>query len=134
MKKESKKRIRSIFMCLVMVFWMMPITTVFAWTAPSLSGGDGAWNVQLSDLGVLTWEDMSSATYDIEVDETAMGGTVTKIEDINTIPLCNGSFPTQILWCRQLGLWRNIAKANCSRSVICSVCLDGEIVSSVFNF
>lgn len=33
---------------------------------------------------MLRWNDMGSATYDIYVDETAMGGTVTKIYSINT--------------------------------------------------
>ena len=82
MKKESKKRIISLLMCLVMVFGMMPITTASAWTASSLNGGNAEWNVQLADDGVLSWNNMSSATYDIHVDESEMGGTVTKIEDI----------------------------------------------------
>ena len=57
----------------------------YSWTAPSLSGGNAAWNVQLSDEGVLTWNAVANATsYDIEVDKTAMGGTVTNIYGINS--------------------------------------------------
>jgi len=72
-------------MCLVMVFGMMPITAVFAWTAPTLSGdGGGTWNIQLSAEGVLSWDEQQNATsYTIEVDKTAMGSTLTKIENIN---------------------------------------------------
>jgi len=75
------KRLLSILLCIAMLVSLMPVTA-FAWTAPSLSGGNAAWNVQLSDEGVLTWNDMGSVTYDIEVDETAMGVTVTKIQGI----------------------------------------------------
>ena len=64
-----------------MIIGLVP-TSVLA--APTLSGNGGdAWNIQLSDDGVLTWNDMGSATYDIQVDETAMGGTVTKIQGIS---------------------------------------------------
>ena len=76
MNTKMKMRMLSLLLCLVP-------TSVFAWTAPALSGGKAAWNVQLSDEGVLTWNDMGSATYDIYVDETAMGGTVTKIQGIS---------------------------------------------------
>ena len=75
------KRLLSLLLCFVMLVGLMP-TTAFAWSAPTLSGGKAAWNVQLSDEGVLTWNDMGSATYDIQVDKTAMGGTVTKIQGI----------------------------------------------------
>lgn len=79
------KRSWSILLCLVMLISMLP-ATAFAWTAPTLSGNGGAaWNIQLSDGGVLTWNEQQSATsYTIEVDKTAMGVTVTKIYDINT--------------------------------------------------
>ena len=80
MRKTNK--LLSILLSLVMLIGLLP-TTAFAWTAPSLTGGNAAWNVQLSDEGVLTWNDMGSATYDIQVDETAMGGTVTKIQGIS---------------------------------------------------
>ena len=56
----------------------------YSWTAPTLSGNCAAWNVQLSNDGVLSWADQSATSYDIEVDETAMGGTVTNITGINT--------------------------------------------------
>lgn len=56
----------------------------YSWTAPTLTGGKAEWNVTLSDDGMLRWNDMGSASYDIEVDETAMGGTVTNIYSINT--------------------------------------------------
>lgn len=56
----------------------------YSWTAPTLTGGEAEWNVTLSDDGMLRWNNMSSATYDIYVDETAMGGTVTNIYNINT--------------------------------------------------
>ncbi len=82
MNTKMKMRMLSLLLCFVMLVGLMP-TTAFAWTAPTLSGGNAAWNVQLSDEGVLTWNDMSSATYDIQVDETAMGGTVTKIQGIS---------------------------------------------------
>ena len=82
MNTKTKMRLLSILLCCVMLFGLVP-TSVFAWTAPALSGGKAAWNVQLSDEGVLTWNDMGSATYDIYVDETAMGGTVTKIQGIS---------------------------------------------------
>ena len=75
------KRLLSLLLCFVMLVGLMP-TTAFAWSAPTLSGGKAAWNVQLSDEGVLTWNEMGSATYDIQVDTTAMGGTVTKIQGI----------------------------------------------------
>ena len=79
------KRSWSILLCLVMLISMLP-ATAFAWTAPTLSGNGGAaWNIQLSDGGVLTWNEQQGATsYTIEVDKTAMGVTVTKIYDINT--------------------------------------------------
>ena len=82
MKMRMRMRMLSLLLCFVMLFGLVP-TSVFAWTAPALSGGKAAWNVQLSDEGVLTWNDMGSATYDIYVDETAMGGTVTKIQGIS---------------------------------------------------
>ena len=82
MKNKMKMRMLSLLLCFVMLVGLMP-TTAFAWSAPTLSGGKAAWNVQLSDEGVLTWNDMGSATYDIQVDKTAMGGTVTKIQGIS---------------------------------------------------
>ena len=82
MNTKMKMRMLSLLLCFVMLVGLMP-TTAFAWSAPTLSGGKAAWNVQLSDEGVLTWNDMGSATYDIQVDETAMGGTVTKIQGIS---------------------------------------------------
>ena len=83
MNTKMKMRLLSLLLCFVMLVGLMP-TTAFAWTAPTLSGNGGdAWNIQLSDEGVLTWNDMGSATYDIEVDETASGGTVTKIQGIS---------------------------------------------------
>ena len=81
MNTKMKMRMLSLLLCFVMLVGLMP-TTAFAWSAPTLSGGKAAWNVQLSDEGVLTWNDMGSTTYDIQVDETAMGGTVTKIQGI----------------------------------------------------
>ncbi|MBQ2934591.1 MAG: hypothetical protein IJE02_08285, partial [Clostridia bacterium] len=82
MKNKIKMRVISLLLCFVMLVGLMP-TTAFAWTAPTLSGNGGdAWNIQLSDEGVLTWNDMGSATYDIRVDETATGGTVTNIQDV----------------------------------------------------
>ena len=81
MNTKMKMRMLSLLLCFVMLVGLMP-TTAFAWSAPTLSGGKAAWNVQLSDEGVLTWNDMGSATYDIQVDKTAMGGTVTKIQGI----------------------------------------------------
>ncbi len=65
-------KLLSILLCCVMLLGMLP-TTALAWTAPALSGGKAEWNVQLSDEGVLTWNDMGSATYDIDVDETTVG-------------------------------------------------------------
>ncbi len=56
----------------------------YSWTAPTLTGGKAEWNVTLSDDGMLRWNNMGSATYDIEVDETEMGCTVTNITGINT--------------------------------------------------
>ena len=83
MKMKKKMRLLSLLLCFVMLIGLLP-TTAFAWTAPTLSGNGGdAWNIQLSDEGVLTWNDMSSATYDIYVDETATGGTVTNIQGIS---------------------------------------------------
>ena len=82
MNTKMKMRMLSLLLCFVMLVGLMP-TTAFAWSAPTLSGGKAEWNVQLSDEGVLTWNDMGSATYDIQVDETAMGGTVTKIQGIS---------------------------------------------------
>ena len=82
MNTKMKMRMLSLLLCFVMLVGLMP-TTAFAWSAPTLSGGKAAWNVQLSNEGVLTWNDMGSATYDIQVDETAMGGTVTKIQGIS---------------------------------------------------
>ena len=77
------KRLLSLLLCFVMLVGLMP-TTAFAWTAPTLSGdGGGTWNIQLSAEGVLTWNDMGSTTYDIQVDKTALGGTVTKIQGIS---------------------------------------------------
>ena len=81
MNTKMKMRMLSLLLCFVMLVGLMP-TTAFAWTAPTLSGGKAEWNVQLSNEGVLTWNDMGSATYDIQVDKTAMGGTVTKIQGI----------------------------------------------------
>ena len=79
------KRSWSILLCLVMLINMLP-AAAFAWTAPTLSGNGGAaWNIQLSDGGVLTWNEQQGATsYTIEVDKTALGVTVTKIYGINT--------------------------------------------------
>ena len=83
MNTKMKMRMLSLLLCFVMLVGLMP-TTAFAWTAPTLSGNGGdAWNIQLSDEGVLTWNDMSSATYDIEVQEYATAGTVTKIQGIS---------------------------------------------------
>ena len=82
MKHKVSKQFLSALLAFVMIIGLVP-TSVFAWTAPALSGGKAAWNVQLSDEGVLTWNDMGSATYDIQVDKTAMGGTVTKIQGIS---------------------------------------------------
>ena len=82
MNTKIKMRLLSLLLCFVMLVGLVP-TSVFAWTAPALSGGKAAWNVQFSDEGVLTWNDMGSATYDIQVDKTAMGGTVTKIQGIS---------------------------------------------------
>ena len=78
------KRVLSLLLCFVMLVGLMP-TSVFAWSAPTLSGnGGGTWNIQLSDEGVLSWNNQQSATsYTIEVDKTAMGSTLTKIENIN---------------------------------------------------
>ncbi len=81
MKKKTKMRLLSILLCFVMLVGLMP-TRAFAWTAPTLSGGKAEWNVQLSDEGVLTWNDMGGTSYDIEVDKTAMGDTLTRIEGI----------------------------------------------------
>ena len=67
MNTKMKMRMLSLLLCFVMLVGLMP-TTAFAWSAPTLSGGKAAWNVQLSDEGVLTWNDMGSATYDIQVD------------------------------------------------------------------
>ena len=82
MNTKMKMRMLSLLLCFVMLVGLMP-TTAFAWSAPTLSGGKAAWNVQLSDEGVLTWNDMGSTTYDIQVDKTALGGTVTKIQGIS---------------------------------------------------
>ena len=77
------KRVLSLLLCFVMLVGLMP-TTAFAWTAPTLSGdGGGTWNIQLSAEGVLSWNAMNSTTYDIHVDRTEMGGTVTKIQGIS---------------------------------------------------
>ena len=83
MNTKMKMRTLSLLLCLVMLVGLVP-TTVFAWTAPTLSGNGGdAWNIQLSDEGVLSWNTISAATsYDIYVDKTAMGGTVTKIQGV----------------------------------------------------
>lgn len=77
------KRLLSILLCIAVLVGLMP-TAAFAWTVPTLSGGKAEWNVQLSDTGVLTWNDMGGTSYDIEVDKTAMGVTLTKIYGINT--------------------------------------------------
>ena len=83
MNTNKKTRIISILVTLVMLIGLLP-TTVFAWTAPTLSGnGGGEWNIQLSDEGVLSWNDMGGTSYTIEVDKTAMGSTLTRIENIN---------------------------------------------------
>ncbi len=77
------KRVLSLLLCFVMLVGLMP-TTAFAWTAPTLSGdGGGTWNIQLSAEGVLSWNDQSATSYTIEVDKTAMGSTLTRIENIN---------------------------------------------------
>ena len=77
------KRLLSLVLCFVMLVGLMP-TTAFAWTAPTLSGdGGGTWNIQLSAEGVLSWNDQSATSYTIEVDKTAMGSTLTRIENIN---------------------------------------------------
>ena len=83
MNTKMKMRTLSLLLCFVMLVGLVP-TTVFAWTAPTLSGNGGdAWNIQLSDEGVLSWNTISAATsYDIDVDKTAMGGTVTKIQGV----------------------------------------------------
>ena len=83
MNTKMKMRTLSLLLCFVMLVGLGP-TTVFAWTAPILSGNGGdAWNIQLSDEGVLSWNTISAATsYDIYVDKTAMGGTVTKIQGV----------------------------------------------------
>lgn len=83
MNTKMKMRLLSLLLCFVMLVGLVP-TTVFAWTAPTLSGNGGdAWNIQLSDEGVLSWNTISAATsYDIDVDKTAMGGTVTKIQGV----------------------------------------------------
>ena len=83
MNTKMKMRTLSLLLCFVMLIGLVP-TTVFAWTAPTLSGNGGdAWNIQLSDEGVLSWNTISAATsYDIYVDKTAMGGTVTKIQGV----------------------------------------------------
>ena len=83
MNTKMKMRTLSLLLCFVMLVGLVP-TTVFAWTAPTLSGNRGdAWNIQLSDEGVLSWNTISEATsYDIYVDKTAMGGTVTKIQGV----------------------------------------------------
>ena len=83
MNTKMKMRTLSLLLCFVMLVGLVP-TTVFAWTAPILSGNGGdAWNIQLSDEGVLSWNTISAATsYDIYVDKTAMGGTVTKIQGV----------------------------------------------------
>ena len=83
MNTKMKKRMLSLLLCFVMMVGLVP-TSVFAWTAPTLSGNGGdAWNIQLSDEGVLSWNTISEATsYDIDVDETATGGTVTKIQGV----------------------------------------------------
>ena len=82
--KKKTNRLLSILLSCVMLISLLP-TTAFAWTAPTLSGdGGGTWNIQLSAEGVLSWNTISEATsYDIDVDETAMGGTVTKIQGIS---------------------------------------------------
>ena len=83
MNTKMKMRMLSLLLCFVMLVGLVS-TTVFAWTAPTLSGNGGdAWNIQLSDEGVLSWNTISAATsYDIYVDKTAMGGTVTKIQGV----------------------------------------------------
>ena len=83
MNTKKKTKFLSVLLTLVMLVGLVP-TTVFAWTAPTLSGNGGdAWNIQLSDEGVLSWNTISEATsYDIYVDKTAMGGTVTKIQGV----------------------------------------------------
>ena len=80
MNTKMKMRMLSLLLCFVMLVGLMPTTAL---AAPTLSGNGGdAWNIQLSDAGVLTWNDMGSTTYDVQVDKTAMGGTVTKIQGI----------------------------------------------------
>ena len=83
--KKKTNRLLSILLCCVMLIGLLP-TTALAWTAPTLSGNGGnAWNIQLSDEGLLSWDEQQNATsYDIEVDKTAMGSTLTRIESINT--------------------------------------------------
>ena len=82
MNTKMKMRMLSLLLCFVMLVGLMP-TTAFAWSAPTLYDGKAEWNVQLSDEGVLTWNDMGSTTYDIYVDKTATGPTVTKIQGIS---------------------------------------------------
>ena len=84
MKTKFKSKLLSILLVLVMVLSIVPFGSLTAFAAPTLSGNGGdAWNIQLSDEGVLTWNDMGSATYDIQVDKTTSGGTVTKIQGIS---------------------------------------------------
>ena len=83
MKPKKKMRLLSLLLCFMLLVGLMP-ATAFAWTAPTLTGAKAEWNVQLSDDGWLIWNDMGSTTYDIEVDKTEMGGTVTKIYGIST--------------------------------------------------
>ena len=83
MKTKFKSKFLSILLVLVMVLSIVPFGSLTAFAAPTLSGGKAEWNVQLSDEGVLTWNDMGSATYDIYVDKTVTGGTVTQIQGIS---------------------------------------------------
>ncbi|MBO5526099.1 MAG: InlB B-repeat-containing protein [Clostridia bacterium] len=83
MKTKFKSKLLSILLVLVMVLSIVPFGSLTAFAAETLSGGKAEWNVQLSDEGVLTWNDMGSATYNIDVDETETGGTVTKIQGIS---------------------------------------------------
>jgi len=79
MNTKMKMRMLSLLLCFVMLVGLMPTTTL---AALNLTGGKAEWNVQLSNEGMLSWNDMGSTTYDIQVDETAMGGTVTKVQGI----------------------------------------------------
>jgi len=79
MNTKMKMRMLSLLLCFVMLVGLMPTTTL---AALNLTGGKAEWNVQLSNEGMLSWNDMGSTTYDIQVDETAMGGTVTKVQGL----------------------------------------------------